>query len=92
LGVRYYIDPATGQPHIYGHGVTEEEVEQVLNGRNETYPSRNRSRIVEGQTLEGRYLKVVYLPSQPVYVITAYELTGNELAAFRRRMRRRGRR
>ena len=24
---RYYLDPDTGQPHIYGHGVTESEVE-----------------------------------------------------------------
>jgi hypothetical protein len=24
--VRFYIDPATGQPHIYGHSVVEDEV------------------------------------------------------------------
>jgi len=28
--VRFYIDPATEQPHIYGHAVLEEEVEDVL--------------------------------------------------------------
>lgn len=28
--VRYYIDPETGLPHIHNHGVSEEEVEQVL--------------------------------------------------------------
>jgi hypothetical protein len=28
--VRFYIDPATEQPHIYGHSVLEEEVEDVL--------------------------------------------------------------
>jgi hypothetical protein len=28
--VRYYIDPQTDAPHIYGHGVSELEVEEVL--------------------------------------------------------------
>ena len=28
--VRYYIDPATGHPHIYNHNVAESEVEEVL--------------------------------------------------------------
>jgi len=28
--IRFYLDPDTGLPHIYGRGVTEEEVEQVL--------------------------------------------------------------
>jgi len=28
--VRYYIDPATGQPHIYNHDVAVPEVEEVL--------------------------------------------------------------
>ena len=30
VDIRFYNDPDTGLPHIYGHGVTEEEVEQVL--------------------------------------------------------------
>lgn len=29
-GIRYFLDAETGLPHIDGHGVTEEEVEQVL--------------------------------------------------------------
>ena len=32
MDVRFYLDPETDLPHIYGHGVTEEEVEQVLRG------------------------------------------------------------
>ncbi len=24
---RYYLDPDTGQPHVYGHGVSEDEVD-----------------------------------------------------------------
>jgi hypothetical protein len=30
--VEIRFDPYTGLPHIYGHGITEEEVEQVLRG------------------------------------------------------------
>lgn len=28
--LRFFIDPSTGQPHIYGHSVTEAEAEDVL--------------------------------------------------------------
>jgi len=27
--IRFYIDPETGEPHIYRHNVSEEEVEGV---------------------------------------------------------------
>jgi hypothetical protein len=27
VDLRFYPDPETGEPHIYRHGVTEEEVE-----------------------------------------------------------------
>jgi hypothetical protein len=30
MHLRFYIDPETDQPHIYGHDVSEEEVEEVL--------------------------------------------------------------
>ena len=30
MRVRFYIDSRTGQPHIYGHSVTESELEEVL--------------------------------------------------------------
>ena len=30
MELRFYEDPDTGQPHIYGHGVTEREVGEVL--------------------------------------------------------------
>lgn len=30
MDVRYHFDPDAGLPHIYGHGVTEAEVEHVL--------------------------------------------------------------
>lgn len=30
MNLRFYLDPETGQPHIYGHQVDEQEVEAVL--------------------------------------------------------------
>jgi hypothetical protein len=30
MEVRFYVDPETGLPHIYNHGVSEAEVLQVL--------------------------------------------------------------
>ena len=55
---------------------------------------RENSRMAIGQTLAGRYLRIIYaLDSDPggIFVITAYELRGAPLAAYRRRMRRRQR-
>jgi hypothetical protein len=94
VDVRYYLDPDTGQPHIYGHGVSEAEVESVLRHPGEDRPGRDDSRHALGQTDAGRYLRVIYVPdpgSEGVFVITAYELRGKPLQAYRRRRRRRGR-
>lgn len=30
MNLRFYIDPQTNAPHIYNHGVDEEEVKAVL--------------------------------------------------------------
>ena len=90
--IRFYPDPATGQPHILEHGVDESEVEDVLATPGEDRPGRDGSRIAIGQTGAGRYLRVIYVPDpQPdsVFVLTAYELKGKPLLAYRRRRRRR---
>jgi len=92
--IRFYLDPDTGLPHIYGHGITEEEVEQVLRRPGEDGPSSGGSRQAIGQTGGGRYLRVIYVPDEgddSVFVVTAYALTGRALKAYRRRKRRRGR-
>jgi hypothetical protein len=94
VDVRYYLDPDTGQPHIYGHGVTEAEVEWVLARPGEDGPSSGGTRQSTGQTSTGRYLRVIYVPDPEgdgVFVVTAYPLTGKPLKAYRRRRRRRGR-
>ena len=90
MTVRFYVDPATGQPHIYDHSVDEEEVEDVLARPIEDRAGRDGSRIALGQTETGRYLRVVYVPdSTPgsVFVITAYDLGEKARKALRRRQK-----
>ena len=94
MEVRYHLDPDTGQPHIYGHGVTEPEVEWILAHPGEDEPCSRGSRQALGQTEAGRYLRVIYVPDDEgdgVFVVTAYPLAGKQLKAFRRRQRRRKR-
>jgi hypothetical protein len=91
---RYYIDPESGDPHIYDHNVSEDEVEQVMRGSGEDFPGRGGSRMKLGQTAAGRYLQVIYVPDEDtdsVFIITAYELRGKAKTAFRRRQRRKPR-
>ena len=92
MDVRYYIDPETGQPHIYRHDVAEPEVEDVIRRPIEDRPGREGSRVALGGTQAGRYLRVIYVPDpvpDSVFVITAYRLGPKALRAFRRRRRRR---
>ena len=92
MKIRLYIDPETGLPHIYNHKVREDEIEDVLRKPGEDRPGKANSRIAIGQTKTGRYLRVIYVPDpepDSVFVITAYELIGKPLKAYRRRSRRR---
>ena len=91
MDIRFHDDPDTGLPHIYGHGVTEEEAEYVLRHAGEDRSGRGGSRHALGQTVAGRYLHVIYVPDDDgggVFVVTAYEIRGKALQAFRRRRRR----
>lgn len=93
MNVRFYLDPETEEPHIYNHGVSADEVEDVLRAPGEDRPGREGSRVAHGQTRAGRYLRVIDVldpEPQSVFVITAYELSGRLLAAYRRCRRRRG--
>ena len=95
MNIRFYDDPETGLPHIYNHGVTEDEVEDILFNPGEDWQGRRKTRNALGQTQGGRYLQVVYVRDpepDSIFVITAYELTGKPLTAYRRRQRKRGRR
>ena len=89
--LRFYRDPSTGEPHIHGHDVAEDEVDDVLTRPIEDRPGREGSRVALGQTQAGRYLRVIYVPdSTPgsLFVITAYELGPKALKALRRRRKR----
>ena len=92
MKLRFYIDPETGMPHIHKHGVNEDEAEEVLMNAGEDRPGDRGSRVAIGQTRAGRYLRIIYVPDpepDSVFVITAYELRGGALSAYRRRRRRR---
>ncbi|MGH9899712.1 MAG: DUF4258 domain-containing protein [Pyrinomonadaceae bacterium] len=92
MRIRFYIDASTGRPHIYNHDVDEDEVEDVLRRPSEDRPGRESSRVVIGQTKAGRYIRVIYIPDpepDSLFVVTAYELKGKPLIAYRRRRRRR---
>ena len=92
MNLRFYIDPTTDEPHIHDHDVDEDEVEDILSRPDEDRPGREGSRVAIGQTRSGRYLRVIYVPDpEPgsVFVVTAYELSGKPLAAYRRRQRKR---
>ena len=91
MQIRYHIDPTTGLPHIYQHNVSGQEVEDILAQPLQDIGGRNDSRIAIGQTGEGRYLRVIYVPDpvpDSVFVITAYELGPKAKRAIRRRKRK----
>ena len=88
MNIRFYLDPEFDVPHIYKHGIVEHEIEQVLEHPGEDRPGKEDSRVAIGQTRAGRHLRVIYVPDpklNSVFVITAYELTGKPLLAYRRR-------
>lgn len=91
MELRFWIDPDTNLPHIYGHGVTEPEVRQVLKRPGLNVRASGNSRSIMGQTPAGRHLKVVFVPDEEHdsgFVVTAYELRGKALRAYRRAQRR----
>jgi hypothetical protein len=94
MRLRFYPDPISGWPHIHNHGVSEEEVEDVLLHPLEDGPARRNARAAIGRTRAGRTLRVIYVPDpvpNSLFVITAYDLTARQLHAFRRRRRRKPR-
>ena len=90
MKARFFIDPASGEPHIGKHGVTEHEVKEVLARPIEDRPGREGSRVALGQTSAGRYLRVIYVPDPrpgSVFVVTAYDLGPKAKHALQRRRR-----
>ncbi len=90
MKIRFYIDPKTKDPHIHRHKVTEQEVEDILSHPGETVLGTRGHELPLVRPGFGRYLRVVYVPEpESIFVITAYDLSGKALIAYRRRMRRR---
>jgi len=74
---------------------TRRKLSTRLQAQGEDRPGREGSRVAIGKTRAGRYLRVIYVPDpepESVFVITAYELRGKPLFAYRRRLRKKGRR
>ncbi len=91
MELRFYIDPDSGEPHIYRHQVSEREAEDVLRRPIEDRAGRDGSRVAIGQTRAGRYLRVVYvLDPEPesLFVITALDLGPKALRALKRRRKK----
>ena len=73
------------------HGVSEQEVRDVLARPLEDRPGREGTRVALGQTRAGRYLRVIYVPDpepDSVFAITAYESGPKAKHALRRRRRK----
>lgn len=70
-------DPEGNVWHCAEHGITKEEVEEVLQNAVDKDNSHSSGRpVVFGDTTTGRHLMVVYeeVDSDTVYPITAYEV------------------
>ena len=94
MDIRYYIDPDTGGPHVYAHGVTEAEVEDIVRDPLERRRGSGDSKVLLGKTRGGRFLRVIASFDEDgagVFVVTAYDLEGKPLKALKRRLRGRGR-
>jgi uncharacterized DUF497 family protein len=89
LEIRFLCD-ADGSTHIHKHGVSEREAIRVFWGAKHRAPAKRGAKMALGQTDTGRFLKVIYKPiDRGILIITAYDLRGKELKAFRRLVRRR---
>src|SRR5260370_41647767 len=73
MEVRYFRDPDTDLPHIFGHGVSEAGAEWILAHPGEDEACSGDSRQALGQTEAGRYLRIIYVPDEigdGVFVVT----------------------
>jgi hypothetical protein len=89
--VRFYIDPETGRAHVENHGVTEQEVADVMRRPLEDRTGHDGARVAIGTTSAGRFLRVIYVldpAPKSIFVITAYALSQRARQALRRRRRK----
>lgn len=70
-------DPDGNVQHCADHGVTKEEVEEVLGYASDSDISRSSGRpVVFGDTSAGRHLMIVFdeIDADTIYPVTAYEV------------------
>jgi uncharacterized DUF497 family protein len=70
-------DPDGNVRHIAEHGISQEEVEEVLENPEGIERSRSSGRLIAfGETSTGRVIAVVYeqIDADTVYPVTAYEV------------------
>ena len=92
MHIRFYIDRETQLPHLFKHDVSEDEAIEVFGSSTEHLHADRGAFMALGQTHAGRYLKVIYRKERGgIFVITAYDLAGKALRAYRRRKRRKRR-
>lgn len=74
--------------HIAEHGVFPDEAEQVVRRARRPFPRYvgDGKWRVDGQTSNGRYLRVIFIvsPADTFYVIHAMELSRNEKRRYRK--------
>jgi uncharacterized DUF497 family protein len=76
-------DPDGNVQHCAAHGVTKEEVEEVMENPTDADVSRSSGRpVVFGDTRAGRHLMVVYeyIDADTVYPVTAYDVPRRQRA------------
>lgn len=89
MQARFYIDPATGAPHIYGHDVSEDEVIDVLEFRGKIGRVAMAPELLWGSRLRaGIYVSSTFQTGHRTAYITAYNVTGKPLEAFNRRRKK----
>ena len=70
-------DPDGNVQHCSEHGITKEEVEEVLENATDADVSRSSGRpVVFEDTLAGRHLMLVYdqIDEETIYPVTAFEV------------------
>ena len=91
MNIRFYFDEELGMLHIFKHGITEDEVKDVMINPGEDRKGADDSRVAIGKTSSGKYLKVIYVPDpkpDSIFVITAYQLQGKPLSAYKKRRKK----
>ena len=71
--------------------INKSEIKSVLKVPDKNRQEAEGSHVAIGQAKTGRCLRVIYVPDplpDSVFVITAYDLSGKALKAYKRRRRR----